>query len=201
MKDGHCLRDATHGRKDFRWCFKIDVGAEGGTRRTASGTYPTRTTALTALNAVRRDQAGGHLVQRSRITCDEYMKGWLGMVPKIADTTRRQYERYWLRFAPHLGQIRLQGLRREDVLLAYAQLKKTGLSDGTIHSMHIMFHHAMSDAVEARHLHMNPASGAHKAPDNIRTEVLTHTDLSGFYQACSIDPHGLYYISAVSRWG
>lgn|SRR5487761_1077792 len=195
VKDGHCLRDATHGRKDFRWCFKIDVGADGGTRRTASGTYPTRTAALAALNSLRRDQAGGHLVQRSRGTTAEYVVPWLERIcVDIAETTLRQYERYWLRLDPHLGHIKIQALTREDVLNAYAHLQKSGLSHSTIHSMHIMFHHALSDAVEASRIPSNPAHGAHKARLNPKTDVLTQTDLPVFYRACETDRYGLYYV-------
>ncbi len=195
VKDGRCRRNPDHGRKDTRWCFKIDVGAEGGVRRTVSGTYPTRATALASLDAVRREQAAGNLVRRSRATTGEYMARWLEMIcADIAETTARQYERYWVRLEPHLGNIRLQALTREDVLLAYARLKKGGLSDSTIHSMHIMFHHALSNAVDAKHLFSNPAAGTHSARLRPRTEVLTQQDLPGSYRACDTDPHGPFYV-------
>lgn len=196
VSDGSCRRNPAHSRKDFRWCYKLDVGADGGVRRTVSGTFPHREAAMAALDAARRDLATGNLVNRSRSTTAEYMKGWLEQISAdIAETTLRQYERYWRRIAPELGQIRLQALTREDVRLTYAHLKnKRGLGDGTIHSMHIMFHHALNDAVTGRLIHRNPASDAHRSRVRPKTDVLSENELPVFYEACARDRHGLYYL-------
>src|SRR5579864_189745 len=196
VAEGSCRRNHAHGRKDFRWCFKLDVGAEGGVRRTVSGTYRDRKEALAALDAARRDQATGSLIQRSRSTTEEYMTRWLEEISAdVAETTLRQYERYWRRMAPLLGFIRLQAVTREDVRRAYAQLKnKGGLGDGTIHSMHIMFHHALNDAVKDKLIHSNPASETHRSRVRPQTDVLSENELPGFYEACARDQHGLYYI-------
>src|SRR5205809_188593 len=103
VHNDRCREHPEHGGKDLRWCFKIDVGAERGTRRTVSGTFPTRNAAVAARDAIRHDQASGSYIQRSRQTTAEYMDHWLEIIAaRLAANTLRQYERYWQRLEPLL---------------------------------------------------------------------------------------------------
>src|SRR5438094_4955438 len=125
------------GRKEPPWRFKIDIGVEGGRRKTRSGTFRTRAEAVAALQAIQHLQSVGEYVDRSRITTRAYIEPWLDRVaPNLSPATHDNYLRYWRRLNPYLGHIRLQGLTRDDVILAYAALKEADLADSTIHGHH-----------------------------------------------------------------
>ncbi len=124
------------------------------------------------------------------------MVSWLALKAlDLRPSTHRQYRTYWRRLQPHLGHIRLQALTHTDVRRAYS--KVDGLGDSTLHSHHIVLHVALQDAVKAKLIRENPATGAHKSHVEPKSEVWTRQDIIRFRRSTAGHPLHLLFVIAV----
>lgn len=76
------------------------------------------------------------------------------------NATEENYRYMWIKFIQDtLGRKEVVKLKKSDVLAFYAESKKKGLSNGTIHTFQKMIHSALGLAVEDHVINVNPSDG------------------------------------------
>jgi integrase len=172
--------------------------------------YTRKTDADKALHDVIRDRERGDYVPPVDLTVRAYLEDrWLPALgaEDLAPGTVDAYALHVKRIVPHLGDVPLQKLNRNDVARMSAQLavdvsEATGkpLAAETRKGVLVALHRAMNDAVAAGLLRTNPVTGV-KRPRVRRQEMHTWSkaELSTFLRATREDRLGpLFHLLALT---
>jgi integrase len=202
------------GRKS--WRLKFDVGNDPRGRRktqyvTVKGTRQDAQRELTRLLAA---ADAGTLVEPSKVTVADHLRGWLGPAPKPGDppaatpvgltpkTAERYRELVEGQIIPHLGTIPLQKLRPAIIAEWHAELLKSGsrkampLAARTVGHAHRVLHRALERAVETELLSRNVAAVV--SPPKVELEELEILDADQVAHVLQkLNGHDLYTIVAV----
>jgi integrase len=167
--------------------LKFDLENNGGERQTRYVTVRgTRKDAERELTRLLGAAHTGTLVEASKVTVAEYLRGWLdnahGLAGKTAERYRQLAEQ---QIIPHLGTVPLQRLRPAHVedwhrlLLASGGKHGAALSARTVGHAHRVLHRALARAVKAEVVARNVASVISPPKiDEHEAEILT-ADLIG----------------------
>jgi integrase len=169
MRDGLVKRGA-------KWGFKLELprDPDTGERRVKwhSG-YRTRDEAKQARDDARARLAKGTYVEPQRLTIGQYLDQWLSITKaRVRPGTYASYELHVRRYIkPRIGGTGLQTLTTLQVKTLYAELTESGadrraggLSQKSVHNVHVTLRKALQDAVDDGLLVRNPAARAHRAP-------------------------------------
>jgi integrase len=150
------------------WRLKFDLGPDPFTakRQTRYVTIPgKRQDAQRELARLLDEAHKGTLIEPSKLTVAEYIRGWLdgahGLSPKTVERYRQLAEQ---QIIPHLGAVALQKLRPIQVQQWHGTLRRAGgkhgcpLSARTVGHAHRVLHRALQRAVEGETLSRNVAS-------------------------------------------
>ncbi len=133
-------------RTDGRWEGKLTLG--DGSRKSLYG--KTRADVQREMTAMRRELDLGLPVQRDgRVRLTDWLEDWLARVrPSIKPLTHARYAEI-IRHVPaaSLGRTALAKVTSAQVERLYADLLASGLSSTTVHAVHNVLHHSLSDAV------------------------------------------------------
>lgn len=147
-----------------RWVGVVDLGSIGGKRVRKTVTGKTlRDVQRKFKDLKRRTDAG---VDSEDWTVAKWMEHWLrthveGELRATTVVTYRRNVERWI--VPHLGKIRLDRLRPEQIEALYADMRDAGLSDSSRRQVHAILRRALRIAEEQRRIEWNPAAKA-KAP-------------------------------------
>ena len=158
-----------------RWGFVVDLGpgydAKGRWRERRQARrrgFSTRKDAQAALDRLRQEAREGTYVPRDDATLDLWLDHWLATTAaRVKPSTHHFYEtklRQYVR--PRIGTLRLQQVDTATLERLYADLGRTGRSDGTGLSVSTVRHvatimrMALDAAVRARKIQFNPATSA-----------------------------------------
>jgi integrase len=150
----------------------------GKRRRTAHGSYPTKTEAVRELRRVLTEMESGTYIEVTDISLTEYLVNvWLPAHRLVVrPNTAANYEMVIrAHIVPALGNIRLQKLTAPMLTAFYARLVEgngpTGrpLSAKSVRNLHVIVHKGFKDAVAWGYLVRNPADAA-KAPRQGRSK-------------------------------
>ena len=210
-----CTRDACRSRVDarvstcpkcgghsFTWAFVVDLGSIGTNRKQrGGGGFATKAAAVEAMNRLQAAVVDGTHIERSRSTLGEYLRDWLPACRNIRPNTARDYSvSIHKHITPHLGSVRLQSVDRLQIRGLYRKLAESGLSEKTVHNIHICLHKALQDAVDDGLLRRNPGEKAHAKPKD-RPEMLTWSpeELAAFLASAAQDRDlALYHVAAAT---
>lgn len=157
-------------REDGRWEGRIVVGHKENSDPIFRYVYADTQKELTAKLRNRIDAYRGvDLTEQSKMTLGEWLDRWLeDMAATLRPSTLGHYRCYCENYIkPYLGEKRLTQITPADVQRLYDRLSRqgrihsenkrgAGLSHGTVHSIHVVFHGAMKGAVRAGLLPDNP---------------------------------------------
>ena len=162
-----------HG-ETFSWSFAVDLAPAGAPRKQRqAGGFPTKAAAVEAMSRLQTQRADGTYIEPSKATLGGYLTNWLAARNDLTGNTRRDYETSIRKhIAPRPGAVPLQAFDRLQVRALYRQLAETGLSQKTVHNVHIALRKALADAVDDGLLRRNPADRAHVKPKH-RPEMAT----------------------------
>ncbi len=150
----------------------------GNRRRTAHGSYPTKTEAVRELRRVLTEMDAGTYIERTDVSTGDYMVNlWLPAHRLVVRAnTAANYEMVIrAHIVPALGNIRLQKLTAPMLTAFYGRLVEgdgpTGrpLRAKSVRNLHVIVHKALKDAVAWGYLVRNPADAA-KAPRQGRSK-------------------------------
>lgn len=158
---GHIRRRGAHS-----WELKIAIGRDAnGKRQTRyESVKGTRKDAERRLTELLHQRDGGTLVSRNTVTVGDYIRSWMDTAPLSAKTLERYREILAAQIDPHIGNIPLQKLRRDDLKRWHQALLKNGAKDGsplapkTIRQCHGIVAKALAVAVDGEILSRNVAS-------------------------------------------
>jgi len=155
------LRDGVV-RRGESWSYVVRVldHETGRTKPRWVGGFPTEAAAKAARDEARVAARRGEYVDRSAITVTTYLREWqvshsVAVKPKTMAGYRELAERYVI---PHIGGVKLQGLRPVTLSRLYRDLLQSGgrggrpLSPRTVEMVHRMLSKAFRDAVRVEQL-------------------------------------------------
>lgn len=185
-------------RDDGRWEGRIVVGhKENGDsifRYVYADTQKELTSKLRQRIGVYQ---GAELTEQSRMTLAEWLDIWLeGIAETLRPNTLTRYRSYCKNhIRPHLGGKRISQIKPADIQKLYEKLARqenprthTGLSSGTIRSIHSMLHALLKAAQRARLIAGNPTEEITSPKFSYRTkQVLTEAQLAVFMEAIEDD--------------
>jgi integrase len=141
------MRGSIRKRGKESWELKWDAGTVNGKRdtryATVRGTYKDAQRELTRL-LNETDQ--GTLPDPTRVTVGGYLEVWLATAHGLSAKTKERYaELIDRQIVPHLGAIKLQKLKPEEVQRWHTKLLSGGLSARTIGHSHRVLSLALCD--------------------------------------------------------
>jgi integrase len=144
------MRGTISKRGKNSWRVKYDLPRDHGIRRqrygTVRGTYKDAQRELTRLLST--VDAGTH-VDPSRMSLAEYLHTWFEGAPKVSPKTAERYrELADKQIVPHLGALKLQGLRPEHIEQWHGTLLEVGLAPRTVGHAHRLLSRVLGYAVE-----------------------------------------------------
>ena len=171
-------RGSIRRRGKQSWELKFETGVDDkGKRKTLYVTVRARRQdAEKRLTELLREADTGTLVEPSKITIAEYLRGWLGHPPKegepppappagISPKTAERYREYAEnQIIPHLGTITLQKLRPSKIEQWHGELLKAGSTRGkplaptTVGHCHRLLHQALKRAAKTEIVSRNVAA-------------------------------------------
>jgi integrase len=132
-------------RVDGRWEARITL--DGGRRKCFYGRTAEEVRRKLAA-ATRSRDSGLPIAADERQTLEAFLAGWLGRVkPTIRPRTWIRYRELLAHVTPALGRVALAKLAPTHAERLYATLLGEGLSTTTVHHLHTVLHHALSDAL------------------------------------------------------
>jgi len=143
----------------------------------------------------------GTHIERNRCTLGEYLEDWLAACRSIRPNTVRDYSvSIHKHIGPRLGNVRLQSVDRLQIRALYRKLAESGLSEKTVHNVHICLHKALQDALDDGLLRRNPAERAHSKPkDRPEMETWSADELAAFLTFTAQDRElVLYHVAAAT---
>ena len=165
------------------------------------GGFPSKAAAVEAMNRLQAEVVDGTYVERSRVTLGEYLEEWLAACRNIRPNTARDYSvSIHKHINPRIGKARLQSVDRLQIRGLYKKLAESGLSEKTVHNVHICLHKALQDAVADGLLRKNPAERAHGKPkDRPGMKTWSADELAAFLAFTSQDRElVLYHLAAAT---
>jgi integrase len=147
-------------RGEKAWQLKYDVGAVNGKRQTryatVRGTFKDAQRELTRLLGAADE---GALPDPTNATVSEYLRQWLdGSLAQSPKTLERYRELMERQILPHIGNIKIQKLRPDNIETWHAALMATGLSARTVGHAHRVLSSALKRAIENGVLACNVAA-------------------------------------------
>jgi integrase len=194
------MRGSITKRGKQSWQLKFDAPAVGGKRQqryaTVKGTYKDAQRELTRLLAASN---AGTLPDPSNATVAEYLRTWLDTATAQAPKTIERYgELAERQIIPHLGAIKLQRLKPEDVRHWHSTLLGSGLAARTCGHAHRLLRLVLGAAVKHGTLTRNVAAVV--APPRVEeTEIegaLSPDQIAAVLAA--LEGHTLYPIVALA---
>ncbi len=203
-------------KRGTTWTYQYDVadrrpGREGKRRQITKGGYRTKKDAAAALaEALATVDETAH-VEPSKMTLRQYVEGtWLPSLPArrtrtgtaMKASTVRHYERmagYYI--VPDLGGVRLRDLSTTDVKRLYTALRERGLSDSTVHHVHVALGKLLGDAVEDGLMARNPVQRLRKdrrptTGERAEMQVWSEAHVHAFLAAAEADRlHALWRLA------
>jgi integrase len=172
FRESKAAAAAGRGKKQGTWTYQFAVPKGGGGRRyVTKGGYATKRDAEAALTEALAEHGQGNAakVEPSKMALAAFLRDeWLSSLVSVKPTTRAGYEHLVDRhIVPHLGDVRLRDLTTAQVLAFYERLRtsgraratkdgRTGLSETTVHAVHVALGAALRHAVEAGQLRVSP---------------------------------------------
>lgn len=178
------------------WAWQVDVAPKGAPRDLRAGTAETKAEALAEMSDVQQEAAAGTLVEPSKLTLgiylgDQWLPAYKAEVRPGTWAAAEGHVRNYIR--PRIGEVPMQSLTRTVIKGMYADLRETGavrgdggLSEKTVHNVHLTLHRALEDAVDDRLLSRNPAAAGrrgkalHTTPERPQIETWTPQELGRF---------------------
>ena len=155
--------------KGSTWTWQFAVPKAGGGRRQLSkGGYRTKREAEAALAEALADYGqapGADRAEPSKMALSAYLRDeWLPTLHGLKPSTRKGYEDLVNAYViPHLGDVRLCDLTAGQVAKLYERLRtsgrvrdRSGLSESSVHHVHVALSAALGHAVEAKLLRLSP---------------------------------------------
>lgn len=181
-RDGSPTKHDRCDGDEWSWAFVVDLAPAGAPRkqRARSG-FDTKAEALEAMSDLQQSARAGTVVDPSKLTVSDYLAQWLkaykAEVRAGTWTAAEGHVRNYIK--PRIGDYPLQSLTRTVVRGMYAELrvngavrgKDKGLSEKTVHNVHLTLHRALKDAVKDKLIVSNPADSAHKLPTSSRPQI------------------------------
>lgn len=148
-------------RADGRWMGRIDLGWQGGKRRSKSVYRKTRRAVADAIRDGLKAAEQGTLVGDERQTVGEFLTRWLQDVarPRVRPRTLTGYEGCIERHVrPHLGHVRLSKLTPQHLQAWMGTLEKAGVSTGRRRYARVVLRMALNTAIRWQLVSQNPAT-------------------------------------------
>lgn len=146
-------------RRDGRWHGRVSMGDDEG-RRTAVVTGATRASVSRKVRDLEKLRDSGRAATAGRAPLvATSLSHWLENIaartvrPRTLDGYRTYSERYAI---PGLVAHRLIRLQAEHIEALYARMQQSGLTPGTVHSLHRILRTALNEAVRRDKLSRNP---------------------------------------------
>ncbi|MEV0286484.1 tyrosine-type recombinase/integrase [Kribbella sp. NPDC050820] len=155
--------------KTWSYVVRVPDPITGRSKPKWVGGFPTKDAAKEARDEARRSARRGEYVEKSRITVEEYLTGWLdGHSMEIKPSTLAGYREWMERHVyPRIGKMRLQAVRSATLTAMYKELSTKGgkggkgLSPRSIEYINAILRKALNDAVKAdRLIPSNPCTTA-----------------------------------------
>lgn len=146
--------------KTWSYVVRVVDPSTGKSKPKWVGGFPTEKAAKEARDDARRAASRGEYIEKSRITVEQYLTGWLdGHSMEIKPSTLAGY-REWLErhVFPRIGSMRLQAVRSATLTAMYKELSTTGgrggsgMSPRSIEYINAILRKALNDAVHADRL-------------------------------------------------
>lgn len=143
--------------------------------------------------------AQGRLSQGRNLTVAEFLDYWLRTIT-VRPKTRASYESVIrCHLVPALGTLRLRDLRPADIQALYADLRRRGLAEATVHCTHRVLHRALRCAVLWQVLAVNPLDSVIAPPrGRPRVAYWTSEEVQRFLAAVADHRWYALYVLAVS---
>lgn len=189
------------------WRLKFDLGTDPATGKrltrfvTVRGKRQDAEKELTRLLSAAHD---GTLVEPSKVTVAEYLKGWMDGAHGLANKTAERYRQLIdQQIVPHLGAVPLQKLRPAQVEEWHGILLRAGGKDGkplsarTVGHAHRVLHRALERATKSELVSRNVAHVI-KPPkvEAEEVEALSSEQMAAVLTALA--GHALYAIAATA---
>jgi integrase len=155
--------------KSYSYVIRVTDPVTGTSKPKWVGGFPTVKAAKDARNEARRAASRGEYIEKSRITVEEYVTGWLdGHAMEIKPSTLAGYREWLARYVfPRIGPMKLQAVRSATLTAMYRDLSESGGRDGralssrSVEYVHAILRKAFNDAVHADNLlPSNPCTAA-----------------------------------------
>jgi integrase len=146
-------------RGDGLWVGSLSLGYDQAGKHRRRVVYgKTKREAQQKLDKMKRDAAGGMLVEPTRQTVEGYLRQWLEAArPTIRRNTHRCYEGIIRNHvAKHIGPVALSKLTALGVQGLYAAMQAAGDSPRLRHLTHAVLHRAFKQAVRQNLIPRNP---------------------------------------------
>jgi len=190
----------------------VDIAPPGEPRKQkGKAGFDTKAAAVAAMNELQASKTAGTYIEPSRLPLGDYLATWIaGGAGGVRPWTLKGYGSIVTHHVtPALGRIPLQKLTRAELKAFYAELRRTGmrkgrgagttgLSEKSVHNVHICLRAALNDAIEDGLLRTNPATGALKPPKGGQEMVTwTREELADFLAGVAGETdHALYRVAA-----
>ncbi len=207
---GSSIRRVTLKSGKVVWRFRLDAEpSSDGTRRQRTYTYPTEREAVEAQSSLREAVASGTWVDRSRLTVDEYLDGWLAAnQAHWRPSTYVSYRGALQRAREAVGTKPLQSLRKADVEALKASVLGSGgrRKDGstprsprTVALLLTILSKALDDAIREELIRVNPVRLVRKPAQRPREmQVWTAEQMGAFLAHVEDDDlAGAWHLSAL----
>jgi integrase len=193
------MRGNIRKRGPNSWALKFDIGRQDGKRvtryATVRGSYRDAQRALTRLIG---EADKGLLAEPTQQRVGEYLLSYLDSVTNVSPKTLERYrELAAQQVIPHLGEIKLQGLRPEHIEKWHASLLSAGLAPLTIRHAHSVLKLVLGRAVENGTLSRNIAA-LRRPPvaEETEVEVLAPGEITAVLEA--LRGHTLFPIASLA---
>jgi integrase len=144
-----------HKRPNGTWRAQITLQG-----RRLSKTTKTHREAHQWLREIKNQIDDGLTYNSTKLTLEQYLDSWLiSTKSSIRLSTWLQYETWIRRYIkPHLGKIKVNELRPDQIQTFYNHLLATGVGKWTIRKVHSVLHNALAGAIDDEILTRNPAT-------------------------------------------
>lgn len=189
-------------RADGRWCARIDLGYQGGSRRSKDFYGSTRHEVQSQLATARRAAQDGLPMTSERQTLGVFARRWLEEVarPSVRPKTLQFYAGMLrLHIIPSLDRRPLAKVSPQGLQALYGQKLKEGLSPRTVGHIHRVLHKVFQDALNWGLLGRNPCAAVR--PPKVQVQeirTLSPDDARHFLAVADDHPHHALYVLAIT---
>ena len=189
-------------RKDGRWFGRVDLGWQGGKRRSKSVYGKTRREVAEKLQKAQETKRKGLPVVGETQTVEQFLMDWLEKTVKIK-TRVRTHETYEvslrLHILPYLGKVRLSDLSPQRVQTWLGDLDQAGVSAGVRFNARAVLRSALNQAMKWELISRNAAALV-DAPSVSRDEIqpLDQTQVRRLLAVCASHRLGSVFTVAVA---